>query len=131
MLLLLLSNGYWWRANRRPAELADRPVAPSLDHARRALQQACAEGDSGAARAALLGWGAALLAPRPVGNLSQLCTLLGDDLSKAVDELNRSRYAPAGGDWQADELWQLCQRLERDYQRSDRASASELQPLNP
>ena len=58
----------------------------SLRRARRDLQQACDAADAAEARAALLAWGRALLAPRPIANLKQLCAVLGEDLEREVEQ---------------------------------------------
>ena len=131
LVVLLLSNLFWWQATRRPVTSAVSEKSPDFASARRQLQQACLANDSGRARAALLVWGAALLAPRPVSNLAQLCRLLGADMTTAVDELNRSRYASEGGDWQGAPLWLLCQQLEQDHHQAGQRDRPALEPLNP
>lgn len=125
------SAGYWWLKQRRGAVSATRPAEhPSLRQARRELQRACAAADAAAARQALLRWGRALLAPRDIRNLHQLCAELGDEMSAQVGLLNQSIYAKSESPWRADELQQLCQRLERQYAGTE-SGASALQPLNP
>jgi hypothetical protein len=136
-LSLVLATGwalsllYWWFRSRRARLI---PVAAtevvSLRRARRDLQQACDADDATAARAALLAWGRALLAPRPIANLQQLCAVLGEDLQREVEDLNRSRYARSQHAWQGASLWRLCRRLEAGQAR-DRGQALELLPLNP
>ena len=126
-----LSLLYWWFRSRRAPLI---PVAAievvSLRRARRDLQQACDADDATAARAALLGWGRALLAPRPIANLKQLCAVLGEDLQHQVEDLNRSRYARSQQAWRGASLWRLCRRLEAGQAR-DRGQSPELLPLNP
>ncbi|MCP4768101.1 MAG: protein BatD [Gammaproteobacteria bacterium] len=126
-----LSAGYWWFASRRarPSLTADSEP-PSLRKARRQLQQACAGNDAVTARAALLDWGRALLAPRRVANLHELAGLLGDELQLEVEALNQSLYAGGGVAWQGQSLWPLCQQLQKE-QAPDPAATSELLTLNP
>jgi len=127
-----LSAGYWWFASRRArSSLAAVSEPPSLHKARRRLQQACADNDAVAARAALLDWGRALLAPRRVANLHDLSGLLGDALRLEVEALNQSLYAGGGTAWQGQSLWPLCQQLQKQAQASDPAASSELLTLNP
>jgi len=122
---------YWWLQQRRRAVLpTSQAEHPSLPKARRELQQACDAADAQAARQALLHWGRALLAPRDIRNLHQLCAELGDEMSAQVGLLNRSIYAKSTSPWQADELQQLCQRLERQHAQT-KSEAPSLQPLNP
>jgi len=128
----ILSVGYWWFARRRARPLlsaASEP--PSLGKARRRLQQACANNEAVAARAALLDWGRALLAPRRVANLHELSDLLGDALRREVEALNLSLYAGGGTAWQGQSLWPLCQQLQKQAQNPDPAASSELLTLNP
>jgi len=122
---------FWWFGSRRAAaapSTAGEPV--SLRRARRDLEQACNDDDAAAARLALLEWGRALLAPRPIANLKQLCAALGDDLAHEVEELNRSRYARSRGAWRGASLWRLCRQLEAG-QAGGAGEAGELLPLNP
>jgi len=127
----LASLFYWWfRSRRAPAAPGTSGEALSLRRARRDLEQACAGDDATAARAALLDWGRALLAPRPVTNLKALCALLGDDLAREVEQMNRSRYARSRDAWRGASLWQLCRQLEAG-QASAAGESGELLPLNP
>jgi len=127
-----LSAGYWWFASRRALpSLTAVGEPPSLRKARRRLQQACANNDAVAARAALLDWGRALLAPRRVANLHELSGLLGDALRLEVEALNQSLYAGGGAAWQGQSLWPLCQQLQKQAQTLDPAASSELLTLNP
>ena len=96
-----------------------------------ALQQACAHNDATAARAALLPWGQALLAPQHVANLNALAQCLGDDFRREVDALNQSLYAAAGLSWQGQSLWTLCERLQRSETSGKANSGNGLAPLNP
>jgi hypothetical protein len=127
-----LSAVYWWFAARprAPAERDAAPASRSLRGARRKLERACRQSDAAAARAALLDWGRALLAPRQVTNLSDLCEMLGEPLTREVETLNRSRYAAAHGDWQGENLWRVCRDLESSHRRGG-TSDPELLPLNP
>lgn len=127
-----LSVGYWWFASQRARPSPTAVSEPSsLRKARRRLQQACADNDAVAARAALLDWGRALLAPRRVANLHELSGLLGDALRLEVEALNQSLYADGGTAWQGQSLWPLCQQLQKQAQAPDPAASSELLTLNP
>jgi len=103
-----------------------------LREASRVLRAACEKGDSAAARAALLAWGQALLAPRRVVNLSELVDLLGDELAQEVAVLNQSRYAGQAAVWQGGSLWTLCERLQQQETGATRSAVNDdLLPLNP
>ena len=127
-----LSAVYWWLAARGPAGAAPAAAEnPPLREARRALQRACEADDASAARAALLIWGQALLAPRDIANLHRLCAELGADLTAAVERLNACLYASAEDDWRGADLLSLCRRLEAEYGAKPTPSGERLQPLNP
>ena len=122
---------YWWFRSRPAASPREAAAeTPSLRSARRELQQACESDDATAARVALLDWGRALLAPRPIANLQQLCAMLGGELEREVEELNRSRYARDQRSWRGADLWQLCRQLEA-ARPQDPGDLRELVPLNP
>ena len=106
-------------------------ASPDLAHARTELQQACREDNAVAARAALLDWGRALLAPRQVANLRELGEQLGADLQLEVDALNRSLYAGEQQAWHGQSLWSLCQQLEKTARAERHDASSTLLPLNP
>lgn len=127
-----LSAFYWYFAARRraPAARAAAADSTSLRRARRKLERACAQNDTAEARAALLAWGKALLEPRQIANLRQLCDALGAPLAQEVETLNRSRYASRQGEWRGENLWRLCRQLESS--RARRAAREPgLAPLNP
>jgi hypothetical protein len=136
-LSLLLACGwgasavYWWFASRRRARVEPRPQThPSLRQARRELQRACDAGDAAGARQALLAWGQALLAPRAVHNLRQLCAEFGAEFTQQVEILNTSLYARAREPWQGAELLRLCRQLEPGH-GDDGPAQTGLLPLNP
>jgi len=137
-LSLLLACGwiattvYWWRRTRR-AEMPEAPRERPIDAraAGHALQQPCAHNDATAARAALLPWGQALLAPQRVANLNALAQSLGDDFRREVEALNQSLYAAAGVSWQGQSLWTQCQRLQRAATSGKANAGDGLAPLNP
>ena len=96
----IASGAWWWLRSRRSwgtDQLQSEP--PRLRSATTALQRACASNDAAAARAALLTWGQALLAPQRVANLAALAQRLGDEFAQQVEALNQSLYAPAGESW--------------------------------
>jgi hypothetical protein len=95
------------------------------------LRQACEHDDATAARAALLRWGQALLAPRNVADLNALAQFLGEELRQEIEALNQSLYAASGGSWQGQALWTLCQRLQQDASPGKSDAAKGLAPLNP
>ncbi|UCH39633.1 MAG: protein BatD [Gammaproteobacteria bacterium] len=122
---------YWWLVARRPAAPAAAPAEhPSLRQARRELQRACQAADAAGARRALLAWGQALLAPREIHNLHQLCVAFGAELTHQVNLINTSLYAKPDTPWHGDDLLRLCQRLEQQGQ-PDSSTTSGLLPLNP
>jgi len=137
-LSLLLACGwgasalYWWFVSRR-AQATELPVneAVSLRAAASALRHACEHDDATAARAALLPWGQALLAPREVANLNALAQYLGEDFRREIKALNHSLYAAGGASWQGQGLWALCQRLQRDESAGQSSATEGLAPLNP
>jgi hypothetical protein len=137
-LSLLLACGwaasavYWWFASRRAQATEPAPVAAvNLRAASSALRQACEDDDAKAARAALLPWGQALLAPRHVANLNALEQYLGAEFRREVEVLNQSLYAAGGASWHGQALWTLCQRLQRDQAPGKSTTTSGLAPLNP
>ena len=121
----------WSRRQRGQQTSTAEGASPDLAHARTELQQACREDNAVAARAALLNWGRALLAPRQVANLRELGEQLGADLQLEVDALNRSLYAGEQQDWQGQSLWSLCQQLEKTARAERHDASSTLLPLNP
>ncbi len=125
------SGSYWWYRSRlaRPRQGLP-PESENLKAARRRLRECCAADDAAGARDALLAWGRALLAPRKIANLHQLCDLLGDAFTREVEALNRCLYAKTHGDWRGGELAELCQRLERERPQSP-PQQEDLMPLNP
>jgi hypothetical protein len=106
-------------------------AAPLLSRARHDLQRACGDNDAVAARRALLNWGRALLAPRQIANLRELCDRFGDDLRHEIEALDRSLYAADEHPWQGQSLWALCSQLEKQEAGAAREARSELLPLNP
>ena len=127
-----LSAFYWWQASRRRSSGVEPSTSDhGLREARRALQRACEADDAAAAREALLVWGRALLAPRSIANLHQLCIILGEPLTREVDKLNLSRYARSPEAWRGEELWRLCRELETATTAQRAVANSGLAPLNP
>jgi len=125
-----LSALYWWYRARPapPPPAAFEP--PALGAARSELRRACETADAAAARLALLRWGQALFAPRPLHNLHQLSTHAGPEFARQVEILNTSLYAKTRDSWQGAELLRLCQQLERGYAQ-DQPRETRLMPLNP
>jgi hypothetical protein len=128
-----LSMAYWWWSHTRAggSSAAIDAAVPALSRAHRDLQQTCRDNDAAATRTALLDWGRALLAPRPIANLRELCDRLGDDFRLEVDALNQSLYAGHEHSWQGASLWALCQQLEKQARADSGETRSELLPLNP
>lgn len=122
----------WWFGTRRTGLPALDPgsIAP-LRTARRDLHRACLANDAPDARTALLAWGRALLAPRPLASLHQLERELGGDFGRELARLNHALYAAEHGDWQGIDLWQCCQALESERNVQPSQAASGLTPLNP
>ncbi len=136
-LSLLLACGwgasafYWWFRSRRAESLTPAaPEHPSLRQARSELKRTCNAADAAAARRALLAWGQALLAPRVILNLRQLCDQLGPDFADQVEILNTSLYAKSRDAWQGTELLRLCRQIEQSHAQ-DPPRESGLMPLNP
>jgi len=94
------------------------------------LKRTCNAADAAAARRALLAWGQALLAPRVILNLRQLCDQLGPDFADQVEILNTSLYAKSRDAWQGTELLRLCRQIEQSHAQ-DPPRESGLMPLNP
>ena len=136
-LSLLLACGwgasalYWWFRSRRALSLTPAaPEHPSLRQARSELKRACNAADATAARQALLAWGQALLAPRVVLNLHQLCDQLGPEFASQVESINSSLYAKSRDAWQGTELLRLCQQIEQSHGQEPQRESG-LMPLNP
>ncbi len=136
-LSLLLACGwgasalYWWFRSRQAVSLTTAaPEHPTLRQARAELRRACDAADPAAARQALLPWGQALLAPRVMLNLHQLCDRLGPEFAGQVEILNTSLYAKSRDAWQGAELLRLCQQIEQSHEQ-DPQRESGLMPLNP
>lgn len=126
-----LSALYWWFRSRRSVPLAPAALEhPSLRQARAELRQACNAADAAAARQALLTWGQALLAPRAMQNLHQLCDFVGPELAQQVEILNTSLYARSRDSWQGAELLRLCQQIEQSHGQNQHQETG-LMPLNP
>ncbi|MBT8434484.1 MAG: BatD family protein, partial [Gammaproteobacteria bacterium] len=137
-LSLLLASGwiasglYWWfKTQRAGIQSAPAVEHPGLREARRKLRQACNTNDGVSARHALLDWGRVLLAPRRINNLQQLGSSMGEDMTLQIERLNQSLYAGAGVAWQGDDLWLLCQRLEKIAESEGNRDVAQLSPLNP
>ena len=125
------SLAWWWYRSGRSAhsfESTSNPVG--LRTANRELQRACERNDAVAARAALLPWGRALLAPRPVANLNALVRVLGDEFRAEVDALNQSLYSAEGNQWQGQALWSVCS-AQQPGRTGNHATTEGLLPLNP
>ena len=105
--------------------------AVGLSAASRELKRACERDDAVAARAALLPWGRALMAPQPVANLNALAQLLGAKFRVEVDSLNQSLYAVDGRQWQGKALWGLCKNLQPRNRAASSNRSEGLLPLNP
>ena len=99
--------------------------------ARKKLRRACEANDAETARHALLQWGRALIAPRPVTNLLQLGQIVGGQLTDAVESLNLSLYSEAQTQWRGQELWMMCQQLEKSFAATSAGDNVELSALNP
>jgi len=126
-----LSAFYWWMRSRHQAGAhGTSPLEhPSLRQARNKLQQACNQGDANGARQTLLAWGQVLLAPRQIDNLHQLVNYFDAELMLEIQRLNQSLYAQVHTSWQGENLWRLCQQLEKSL--SSGPDAAGLKPLNP
>jgi hypothetical protein len=128
----ILSALYWWYRSIYPVGRAStRPEHPQLPEARKKLRLACEANDAENARHALLLWGRALMAPQPVTNLLQLGQMVGGELTDVVKSLNLSLYSEAQTQWRGQELWILCQQLEKSRAASSASDKVELSALNP
>ena len=56
---------------------------------------------------------------------------MGDDMTLQIERLNQSLYAGAGVAWQGDDLWLLCQQLEKTAESERKRDVAQLSPLNP
>ena len=140
-LSLLLALGWgasllaWWLHSRRRVvaeESSQSAQQLSLKQARQRLRQACEDNNASSARAALLAWGQALLSPRLVAGLPQLAEYLGVDMQQQIDRLNEALYAQKTQAWQGEELWRLCQSLEKNlHHLASSKTAAGLVPLHP
>ena len=111
LLLLWAATGFgWWRSRRGSPRGARRedPGAPAMAQARRALHRACAGGEAGRARDALLEWAAAAWPEAPPRSLGALDGRLGPALSAPLRELDRALYAPGGRAWEGGALWRAA-----------------------
>ena len=107
LLLLWAATGFgWWRSRRGPrGGRHEDPGVPSMARARRALGAACAGGDAGGARDALLAWAAAAWPEAPPRSLGALERGLGSALSAPLRELDRTLYTPGERAWEGGALW--------------------------
>jgi hypothetical protein len=128
----ILSALYWWYRSTNPAgRTSTRPEHPELRAARKKLRLACEANDAESARHALLLWGRALMSPRPVTNLLQLGQMVGGEVTDAVESLNLSLYSEAQTQWRGQELWMLCQQLEKSLAARSAGNHAQLSSLNP
>lgn len=124
---------YLWQRERRartaaaPSVSNIRPPAPAavgLDHARRALQTACAAEDPRAARAALLDWARARWPERTFTGLEALAEAFADaELSALLRDIDRAIYAAPGEFWDGTAVWASLEP-HLDGTRSDKTAAA-------
>ena len=137
LLLLWAATGLgWWRSRRGPrAARREDPGAPAMARARRALHAACAGGEAGRARDALLEWAAAAWPEAPPRSLGALEGRLGPALSAPLRELDRALYAPEGSAWEGGALWRAAKEALRPPRARRRRPAPpglpELYPERP
>ena len=128
----ILSALYWWYRSIYPGgRTSTRPEQPELRAARKKLRLACDANDAESARHALLLWGRALMAPGPVTNLLHLSQMVGGELTDVIGSLNLSLYSEAQTQWRGQELWVLCQQLEKSLAAKSAGDNAQLSPLNP
>jgi hypothetical protein len=98
----------WWRSSRATAAtpVARAQAAETLQALQKRLKQACNAHQPQLAKDTLLQWGQGRWPERSPASLGELAALLGGELGAAIQELSRSLYSEAAGEWCGDRLWQ-------------------------
>ena len=125
----------WWRERQgRALPPAASPEEPRPDPSLwvKHLQQACVQGDAGAARAALQGWAQLRwpgAAPAGLAGLAERCPVLAAELQ----ELDRALYraGASAAVWRGGALWQAFNQLPQRQQPAAATRGGYLQPLYP
>lgn len=123
----------WWWNRRKSGLIEDGSTQKqmSLNRAAKALKQACKNNDASAVREALLYWASALDISTPIKNLNQLGNYFGEPLKTQIDSMNQSLYGTSGGDWQGDTLYEICQSIAADIEKTETGRRQSLPALNP
>lgn len=119
-------------ATRTAAAGAAAPLAPSMREAEKGLRLACDRNDPAEALTSLrtigrLNW------PQspPLGAGDWALRLGSDDLTRAVERLQRVRYCPQAAGWSGGPLWQAYSKVRRTKKRTARQRPAPLPGLYP
>jgi hypothetical protein len=120
----------WWRSSRATAAtpVARMQAAETLRALQKKLKQACNDDQAQLAKDTLLQWGQSRWPERSPASLGELAVLLEGELGAAIQELSRSLYSEAAGEWRGDRLWQAFNRKSQAGSGSEPAE-SDLVPL--
>lgn len=115
--------------SRRAAEPVEAPPAVREKTTRRAVMQAARSNDPQATRRALAAWSAILQAPGVQSGLEGLCRAAPAPVREAVEELNRTLYAPGNHSWSGADLVEALQQWRPGEEDSaDRDPLPDLYP---
>jgi len=133
-----------WSLARHPAARATEPGSPAgtstrpapsairLGEAEKTLQRACDAGDPDLALGSLAAVARLRWPDAPPLNAADWARRLGsNELTRAVEELQRVRYSQERGAWSGDELWQTYSRARRSKQSARKRERSPLPSLYP
>jgi len=99
------------RKNERSDGVPNEAAAPDFSAAKKALQIACAQNDTAAAKEAMLGWAALRWPENRPGSLAEIAQRVDEPLSLELTALNRQLYSCAdstsAAGWNGSGLWQV------------------------
>jgi hypothetical protein len=133
VLLAAGSTAWWWiqRYNRQTRDsIPSKPRQPSARNLREPLRQACLADNPQAAAKALIAWAQARWPERPPANLAEIARRL-PTAGDPIRSLEQTLYAPEGGGWQGNALWQAIAGTSAPAEHTGDSSNDGLMPLYP